>query len=99
MKFIFFIILRIERTYAEVQKTFNPIQAYPAFRVEIAKAASTDCPFALPYSACWISAQAAITELTTINPKEKRAEGVTLPPNHNTSPYAITIIVKFLKIV
>jgi hypothetical protein len=46
-----------------------------------------------------MSAQAAITELRTINPKEKSAMGVTAPPNQRTSPYAIRIIVKFLKMV
>lgn len=46
-----------------------------------------------------MSAQAAMTELSTIRPKENRAMEDTAPPNHNTSPYAIRIIVKFLKIV
>ena len=40
-----------------------------------------------------------MTELSTINPKEKRAMPVTEPPNHRTSPYAIKMMVKFLKIV
>jgi len=35
----------------------------------------------------------------TIRPKEKSAMPVTVPPNHSTSPYAIKMIVKFLKIV
>jgi hypothetical protein len=38
-------------------------------------------------------------ELMTISPKEKRAMGVTEPPNQSTSPYAIKMIVRFLKIV
>jgi len=46
-----------------------------------------------------MSAQAAMTELKTINPKEKRAMGVTAPPNQRTSPYAIRIMVRFLKMV
>ena len=99
LKFIFLITLRIDRTYAAVQKTFMPIHAYPAFNVERAAAASADCAAPPPYKACWISAHAATTELRTIRPNEKRAEGVTLPPNHKTSPYAITMIVKFLKMV
>lgn len=40
-----------------------------------------------------------MTELSTIKPKEKRDMPVTEPPNHSTSPYAIRMIVKFLKIV
>jgi hypothetical protein len=40
-----------------------------------------------------------MTELRTINPKEKRAMDETEPPNHRTSPYAIKIVVKFLKMV
>lgn len=46
-----------------------------------------------------MSAQAAMRELNTIKPKEKSAIDETEPPNHSTSPYAIRIIVKFLKIV
>ena len=46
-----------------------------------------------------MSAQAATRELKTIRPKENRAMEVTAPPNHSTSPYAMRIIVKFLKIV
>jgi hypothetical protein len=38
-------------------------------------------------------------ELRTIKPKEKSAIGVTEPPNHRTSPYAMRIIVRFLKMV
>jgi hypothetical protein len=49
--------------------------------------------------ACLISAQAATTDESTIRPKEKRAIPVTEPPNQRTSPYAIKMIVKFLKIV
>lgn len=50
-------------------------------------------------NACWISAHAAIMELATINPNENRAIGVTEPPNQRTSPYAIRMIVRFLKMV
>ncbi len=46
-----------------------------------------------------MSAQAAITELMTINPNENKAMPVTEPPNHRTSPYAIRMIVRFLKMV
>jgi hypothetical protein len=46
-----------------------------------------------------MSAHAAMIELRTINPKESRAIGVTSPPNHRTSPYAMTMIVRFLKMV
>jgi hypothetical protein len=49
--------------------------------------------------ACWMSAQAATIELSTIRPNEKRVMEVTEPPNHSTSPYAIRIMVKFLNIV
>ena len=38
-------------------------------------------------------------ELKTINPKENKAIGVTDPPNQSTSPYAMSIIVRFLKMV
>lgn len=40
-----------------------------------------------------------MTELITIRPNEKRAMEVTEPPNHSTSPYAINMMVRFLKIV
>lgn len=40
-----------------------------------------------------------MTELSTIKPNENKAIDDTDPPNHNTSPYAINMIVKFLKIV
>lgn len=40
-----------------------------------------------------------MTELRTMRPKENSAIPVTEPPNHNTSPYAIRMIVRFLKIV
>lgn len=40
-----------------------------------------------------------MTELRTIKPKENSAIPVTEPPNHKTSPYAISIIVRFLKMV
>jgi hypothetical protein len=49
--------------------------------------------------ACWMSAQAAMMELNTIRPNENSAMGVTDPPNHSTSPYAIRMMVKFLKMV
>jgi hypothetical protein len=49
--------------------------------------------------AAWISAQAATTELSTISPKDSRVRGVTLPPNQRTSPYAMTMMVRFLKMV
>lgn len=38
-------------------------------------------------------------ELRTIKPKENRAMEETEPPNHSTSPYAIKMMVKFLKMV
>jgi hypothetical protein len=46
-----------------------------------------------------MSAQAAMIELTTIRPKLSSVMLVTEPPNHSTSPYAIKMMVKFLKIV
>lgn len=46
-----------------------------------------------------MSAQAAMIELSTIKPNENKAMDETAPPNHSTSPYAIKMIVKFLKIV
>jgi hypothetical protein len=49
--------------------------------------------------AAWMSAQAATTELKTIKPKDRSIKEVTLPPNQSTSPYAITIMVRFLKMV
>jgi hypothetical protein len=52
-----------------------------------------------PETAAWISAQAATTELRTISPKERSIVDVTLPPNQRTSPYAMTIMVRFLKMV
>jgi len=67
---------------------------YPAFKVEILPVASP-----LLSSACLISAHAAMIELNTIRPNEKSVRPVTEPPNHSTSPYAIRMIVKFLKMV
>jgi hypothetical protein len=46
-----------------------------------------------------ISAHAAITELPTMRAKEASVRPVTDPPNHRTSPYAIRMIVRFLKIL
>ena len=46
-----------------------------------------------------MSAHAATRELSTIKPKENKAMGETLPPNQSTSPYAIMMMVKFLKMV
>jgi hypothetical protein len=46
-----------------------------------------------------MSAQAATRELRTINPNENKAMGVTEPPNQSTSPYAIKMMVRFLKMV
>ncbi len=40
-----------------------------------------------------------MTLLMTMSPKLSNAMPVTLPPNHSTSPYAINIMVKFLKMV
>lgn len=40
-----------------------------------------------------------MTELKTIRPNENNDIEDTDPPNHNTSPYAMRMIVKFLKIV
>ena len=40
-----------------------------------------------------------MTLLNTIKPKLSNAIPVTLPPNHSTSPYAIRMIVRFLKMV
>lgn len=100
MKFVSLIRFRMPRTKVAEQKQFSNIQMYPAFSVEILSAAS---PLMLspPYdcSACWMSAQAAITLLRTMSPKLSSARFVTLPPNQSTSPYAIKMIVKFLKIV
>lgn len=46
-----------------------------------------------------MSAQAAMMELKTIRPKERSVMLVTEPPNQSTSPYAMRMMVKFLKIV
>lgn len=89
--------MRIPKTYAAVQNTFMPIHAYPAFRVEMASDESEWGPY--PSIAAWMSAHAATMELSTIRPNESRATGVTLPPNQSTSPYAMTMMVKFLKMV
>lgn len=98
LKFVNLILFRIPSTYVDVQKQLISIQIYPALRVEILAVASMEeCP--LLSIACLISAQAAITELRTISPKEKSVMPVTEPPNQSTSPYAMRIIVKFLKIV
>jgi hypothetical protein len=71
---------------------------YPALRVEILSVASMLERLLLSI-ACLMSAHAAMMELKTIKPKEKRAIPVTEPPNQSTSPYAMRMMVKFLKIV
>lgn len=38
-------------------------------------------------------------ELSTISPNESSAMDVTEPPNQSTSPYAIRMMVRFLKMV
>jgi hypothetical protein len=65
-------------------------------RVEICEWASSE---AMLEMACWMSAQAATMELSTMRPKEKRVIGVTEPPNQSTSPYAMRMMVRFLKMV
>jgi hypothetical protein len=77
---------------------FNIIHRYPAFRVEMASVAASVAPPKLA-KVCPISAHAAMMELITIKPNEKSANGVTEPPNQRTSPYAIKMIVRFLKMV
>ena len=86
------------RTYAAVQRQLANIQMYPALSVEILAVVS-ECDVPWASNACLISAHAAMTELSTMRPNEKRAMDVTEPPNHRTSPYAIKIIVRFLKMV
>jgi hypothetical protein len=63
----------------------------------MAAAVSSECP--TPLRAALISAHAATIELSAIKPKDSRSSGVTLPPNHRTSPYAMKTMVKFLKMV
>lgn len=46
-----------------------------------------------------MSAQAAITLDRAIRPNDSSAILVTVPPNHSTSPYAIRMMVRFLKMV
>lgn len=85
-------------TNVALQMQLNIIHRYPACSVDTASvAASLACPTLV--NACWMSAHAAMTELKTIRPKEKSAMGVTEPPNHSTSPYAIRMMVRFLKMV
>lgn len=73
---------------------------YPAFKVAIFSAASP-VKASPPYEliACVMSAQAAMMLLSTMRPKLIRAIPVTEPPNHSTSPYAMRMMVKFLKMV
>lgn len=85
--------------YAAVDRQLTSIQIYPAFNVASCCVAAVEVVLACASRACLMSAQAAITELSTIRPKENRAMDETEPPNHNTSPYAIRMMVKFLKIV
>jgi hypothetical protein len=55
-------------------------------------------PVAMPVALA-ISDTAAIIEDKTMKKNETRVNPVTRPPNQRTSPYAIRIIVKFLKMV
>jgi hypothetical protein len=87
------------RRYVALQKQLNIIHRYPACSVDMASVDAACEPEPMFVRACWMSAQAAMMELRTINPKEKRASGVTAPPNQSTSPYAIRMIVRFLKMV
>lgn len=98
LKLVSLIRFRMPRTYDAVDKQLINIQMYPALRVAnlvVAAALADPCDS----RACLISAHAAIMELSTIRPKENSAMDDTEPPNHSTSPYAIKIIVKFLKMV
>jgi len=72
------------------------IQKYPILRV----ATTLDTEFRPPGpedDECDTSLHAAIIDETTIKINETIVNAVTRPPNHKTSPYAIRMIVKFLK--
>lgn len=95
--FSFLIVRPLPRTYAAEQKTLANIHAYPAFRVFRASEASEGWVSGLV--AAFTSAHAATMELNTIRPNEKSTRGVTRPPDRRTSPYAMTMMVRFLKMV
>lgn len=46
-----------------------------------------------------MSAHAAMTDDPTMRKKAARVRPVTDPPNHRTSPYAMRMMVRFLKMV
>lgn len=85
------------------------IQTYPAFNdpmtlVGIGTSApeigsTTAIPADKRARVVEISAQAAMTDDPTINANAARVSPVTDPPNHRTSPYAMRMMVRFLKIV
>lgn len=85
--------------YEAEKTTLIPTQPYPTLRADRAAVVESEPAPTLTVVACWTSAQAATMELSTIKPKDNRARGFTLPPTRKTSPYAITMIVKFLKMV
>lgn len=93
----FLIIRPLPSTYAAEQKTLANIHAYPKFSDLRASEASEGWTSRLV--AAFTSAQAATMELKTIRPNENRTSGVTRPPDKRTSPYAITMMVRFLKMV
>lgn len=46
-----------------------------------------------------MSAHAAMTDEPTMRKNEQSVRGVTCPPNQMTSPYAMRMMVRFLKIL
>ena len=70
---------------ALVQKQLISIHMYPAFNVEILALASSVL-FPWLERACWMSAHAATTLLSTMSPKLNSVMRVTEPPNQSTSP-------------
>jgi hypothetical protein len=74
----------MESTYVALERQFNNIQIYPAFK--LARLVAVACVGPIPVSAALISAQALTMEERTMSPKERRARAVTEPPNQRTSP-------------
>lgn len=75
LKFVFLVNLRILSRYTDEQITFMNIHAYPAFKAPKEDADACDLTLEADERACWISAQAATMELSTIKPKHAKVSG------------------------
>jgi hypothetical protein len=99
LKPVILIRFLIPKTKVPFGKQLLNIHMYPAFNVATDSAAVSGASPDL-LRACCISGHDAINELPIIRPNENSVMRVTREPlNHKYSPYAIRMIVRFLKII